>query len=293
MIRSARKSITQILLGGAGNDDTDETGASHHFHQTQTRNNAYTENKSDDLHRDSFELKESMNMRNRPATGASSAMHSFVIPSQFANISEEQIIAVTIELEHAKMQVLAENERLRELEHELNSVVEEKFQSESTLIMRLRGALDTLREQLKLSIEGKQELVSQTALQIDRLRNIVRLLKDQIKYLTNGKDPVIRTYGDMQALKEAFESIDMRDGPPARQLDGDTRGTVRRGANANANGDGTGTGNVYQGINSLSIHNEEQQNGQMQKPRRGGSCHDHVHCVCVSSVQYTFYSCAV
>ncbi|ETO03957.1 hypothetical protein RFI_33445, partial [Reticulomyxa filosa] len=123
--------------------------------------------------------------------------------SQWPWISEEKMRETQIELNHAKMQLMVEEDRVNELETALNSLVSEKYHGDSVLISKLRGSLDNLRSELALITESKQQLASATAAEMVRLREVVRLLSDQIFELTQEK-ATIRTFGDKTALEDAW-----------------------------------------------------------------------------------------
>jgi len=122
--------------------------------------------------------------------------------TQIPTINNEKLREIRIELDHAKMQLTVEEDRVNELEKNLNTLVDEKYRSDSALIARLRESLDRLRLELALSIESKQQLASATAGEMVKLRDVIRILTDQIYDLTH-EEPTIRTFGDIQTLQEA------------------------------------------------------------------------------------------
>ncbi|ETO15949.1 hypothetical protein RFI_21412 [Reticulomyxa filosa] len=122
--------------------------------------------------------------------------------SRRPSINDQKLKEIRIDLDHANMQLKVEEDRVNELEKSLSSLVAEKYRSDSALISRLRESLDHLRLQLALITESKQQLASATAAEMVRLRDVIRLLTDQIFELTH-EEPTIRTFGDAKSLEEA------------------------------------------------------------------------------------------
>merc|ERR1719356_1804973 len=88
------------------------------------------------------------------------------------------------EMRHMHMQLLAERDRVKELEQELTSMMDKKYENESSIIEQLRTSQDKLREQLLFVVQSKMDLCESTALEIERLRLIIAELTN---HLTKSK----------------------------------------------------------------------------------------------------------
>ena len=88
------------------------------------------------------------------------------------------------EMRHMHMQLLAERDRVKELEQDLKSMMAKKYENESSIIEQLRASQDKLREQLLFVVQSKMDLCESTALEIERLRLIIAELTN---HLTKSK----------------------------------------------------------------------------------------------------------
>ena len=69
------------------------------------------------------------------------------------------------------------------------------------IIFCVWASQDNLRNQLSSLIKSKLDVATSTSAEIDRLRDIIRLLKDQILYLSD-REPTIKVYGDVEVYKD-------------------------------------------------------------------------------------------
>jgi FKBP-type peptidyl-prolyl cis-trans isomerase len=94
------------------------------------------------------------------------------------------------EIKHMHMQLLAERDRVKELEQELKAMMAQKYENESSIIDQLRSSQDRLREQLQIVVQSKMELCESTSLEMERLRLIIAELTNHLRTL-NGHGPEI------------------------------------------------------------------------------------------------------
>jgi len=98
--------------------------------------------------------------------------------------------ATGAEIKHMHMQLLAERDRVKELEAELKDVMAVKYDNESSIIDQLRSSQDKLREQLQIVVQSKMELCESTSLEMERLRLIIAELTNHLRTI-NGSGPEI------------------------------------------------------------------------------------------------------
>jgi len=119
------------------------------------------------------------------------------------------------EMRHMHMQLLAERDRVKELEQELKSMMAKKYENESSIIQRLRTSQDKLREQLLFVVQSKMDLCESTALEIERLRLIIAELTNHLtKTKGNGSeidiDSILSKYTQITASQRTEMPLAMK-----------------------------------------------------------------------------------